>query len=221
MEAIGCPLAIALRPPPDPWTAEHPIDPRGNRDASRYFARCGICVPCSGATAPHVGSDRGGSPGSAAPLHAVTGDAHQGRSQRNRCGLDRNRCRRAPGRDSLGPRREKAGRAAGHHDRNCRSHHAPADGVDTRCRSCEDAPAIVPLHGVGRGAEAELPRHESAPCLPSNPGEFYRTNCNAHRSEPPRTATARNCPDGSTGTSRPLFAALSRITLIVRRGHAF
>ena len=34
-----------------------------------------------------------GSPGSAAPLHAVTGDAHEARSQRNRYGPDRNRRR--------------------------------------------------------------------------------------------------------------------------------
>ena len=31
----------------------------------------------------------------------------------------------------------------------------------------DDAPAIVPLHGVGHGAEAKLPGDGSAPCLPS------------------------------------------------------
>jgi hypothetical protein len=60
--------------------------------------------------------------------------------------------------DSLGPRTETAGLAADHRGRNRRSGHAPADGVDARRRDCDDAPAIVPLHGVGRGAEAKLAR---------------------------------------------------------------
>ena len=62
--------------------------------------------------------------------------------------------------------RKQPGIAAGGRGRNRRSHLAPADGVDARRRDCEDAPAIVPLHGVGRGAEAKLPGDGSAPCLP-------------------------------------------------------
>src|SRR5271167_4307297 len=73
---------------------------------------------------------------------------------------------------SLAPRTEKAGHAAGDQGRNSRSRHAPADSVDARRHGCEDAPAIVPLHGVGHGAEAKLASDGSAPCLPTNPGRF-------------------------------------------------
>src|SRR5580704_14920707 len=34
VEAFGCPWTIALRPPPDPQSAQHPIDAGVNRDAS-------------------------------------------------------------------------------------------------------------------------------------------------------------------------------------------
>jgi hypothetical protein len=53
---------------------------------------------------------------------------------------------------------EAAGLAADDRGRNRRTRQAPADGVDARRRDCVDAPAIVPLHGVGRGAEAKLAR---------------------------------------------------------------
>jgi hypothetical protein len=80
--------------------------------------------------------------------------------------------------------------------------------VDARRRACEDAPAIVPLHGVGRGAEAKLPGDGSAPCLPSNPGRFYRTNFKCPEVRAFLDRPPRDCPGGSTGTSRPLrFAA--------------
>ena len=46
--------------------------------------------------------------------------------------------------------------------------------MDARRRDCDDAPAIVPLHGVGHGAEAKLPGDGSAPCLPSQSRKVYR-----------------------------------------------
>ena len=49
-----------------------------------------------------------------------------------------------------GPHTGTAGLAAHGHARNGRSGHASADGVDARRRDCDDAPAIVLLHGVGR-----------------------------------------------------------------------
>ena len=66
------------------------------------------------------------------------------------------------------------GLAADDRGRNRRSRHALADGVDARRRDCDDAPAIVPLHGVGHGAEAKLPGDGSAPCLPSQSRKVYR-----------------------------------------------
>src|SRR5208282_3522638 len=54
-EAVGCPRAMVVRPPPpDPRSAEHPFDPGVNRDASLYFRAPGIGARGSGATAPHV-----------------------------------------------------------------------------------------------------------------------------------------------------------------------
>ena len=73
MQATDRPAAIVARPLPDPWPAQHSIDARVNRDASLYFA-----APGSGAIAPHVSPGHDGSPGSAAPLHAVTAGAHVG-----------------------------------------------------------------------------------------------------------------------------------------------
>ena len=172
--AAGCPRT--LRPPPDPQRADRQLDPGWNHDAALYFGAPGIYGPGSGAIDLHVWSGRGYLPGNAAPLHAATGDAHGGRSQHSRCGPDRNRCRRAPGPDSLGSRAGTAAHAAGDHGRNSRSRHAPADGVDARHRGCGDAPAIVPLHGVGHGGEANRAGDGSAPFLPSDPGKFYRTN---------------------------------------------
>jgi hypothetical protein len=47
--------------------------------------------------------------------------------------------------------------------------------VDARRGGCDDAPAIVPLHGVGHGAEAKLAGDGSAPCLSVDLDRFYRT----------------------------------------------
>ena len=168
---------MVLQPPSlDPWPADHPLDPRVNRDASLYFGAPGICGPGSDAIELHVGSGRGRLPGNDAPLHAAPGDAHGGRSQRSRCGPDRNRCRRASGPDNPGSRTGTVARAPADLRRNSRARYAHADGLDARRLGCENAPAIVPLHVVGHGAEANRPGHGSAPCLPSNPGRFYRTN---------------------------------------------
>ena len=60
--------------------------------------------------------------------------------------------------DRLGPHTKADGLAADDRGRNPHSRQALADGVDARRRDCDDAPAIVPLHGVGRGAEAKLAR---------------------------------------------------------------
>jgi hypothetical protein len=168
---------MVFRPPsPDPWPADHPLDPGVNRDASLYFGALGICGPGSGAIEQHVWSGRCCLPGNAAPLHAATGDAHGEHSQRSRYGPDRNRCRRASGPDILGSRTGIVARAPAYHRRNSRACFAPADGVDARRRGCENAPAIVLLHVVGRGAEANRAGDGSAPRLPSNPGRFYPTN---------------------------------------------
>jgi len=86
VQAADCRAAMVARPPPpEPRPAQHPIDAGVNRDASRYFA-----APGSGASAPHVSPGRDGSPGSAAPLPAATVGARGARTQRNRCGPDRN-----------------------------------------------------------------------------------------------------------------------------------
>jgi hypothetical protein len=70
---------MVLQPPSlDPWPADHPLDPRVNRDASLYVGAPGICGPGSDAIELHVGSGRGRLPGNAAPLHAAPGDAHGG-----------------------------------------------------------------------------------------------------------------------------------------------
>jgi hypothetical protein len=59
VEAVGCRWTIALRPSPDPPSAEHPIDPGVNRDASLYFHATnfhvpGLCGRGIGAIAPHA-----------------------------------------------------------------------------------------------------------------------------------------------------------------------
>jgi hypothetical protein len=205
--AIGCPSAIVL-PPPDPPSAEHSFDPRVNRDASHYFRPPGVCGSGSGAIAPHAGSGRDGSPGSAAPLHAATADARAVHNRRSRYGPDRNRCRSVPGSGSLAPRTEKAGHTAGHLARNRRCRHAPDNGVDARHHGCEDACAIVPLHGLWHGAEAKLAGDGSAPCLPANPGSSSASAANTPRSEFSRIAQrspplrARS-PRGSSRASHP------------------
>ncbi len=96
--------------------------------------------------------------------------AHAARSPRSRCGPGRNRDRCTPARGNPASRREKV--APHRHGRNDCSRHASANGVDARHRRCDTAPAIVPLHGVGHGAEAKLAGDGSAPCLPSDPGRF-------------------------------------------------
>jgi hypothetical protein len=79
--------------------------------------------------------------------------------------------------------------------------------VDARRRDCDDAPAIVPLHGVGHGAEAKLPGDGSAPCLPSQSRKVYRITLKYPEARLLAWSATPDCPGGSTGTSRP-FAAL-------------
>jgi len=63
--------------------------------------------------------------------------------------------------------------------------------VDARRGGCDDAPAIVPLHGVGHGAEAKLAGDGSAPCLPANLGRFYRTKLKSRGQTLARNAAAQ------------------------------
>ena len=84
--------------------------------------------------------------------------ARAARSPRSRCDPGRNRDRYMPARDNPAQRRETAAHATHRRGRNGGSHHAYAVGVDARRRRCDTDPAIVPLHGVGRGAEAKLAR---------------------------------------------------------------
>ena len=60
--------------------------------------------------------------------------------------------------------------------------------MDARRGGCDDAPAIVPLHGVGHGAEAKLAGDGTAPCLPVDLDRFYRTKFKSRGWTRPRIA---------------------------------
>ena len=109
--------------------------------------------------------------------------------------------------------------------RNRRSRHAPADGVDARRRDCDDAPAIVPLHGVGRSwpkvptaQPLEWPDEGRRRSKTGQVMDRRRAGLPIPAGLPHHPQTSRGqtlgrsvipaCPGGSTGTSRPLrFAA--------------
>jgi hypothetical protein len=90
--------------------------------------------------------------------------------------------------------------------------------VDARRRDCDDAPAIVPLHGVGHGADAKLPGDGSAPCLPSQSRKVYRIIPKYSEARPSTGVPSRIAQVGPQGPPAPV--ASLRAKGAPRRGRA-
>src|SRR5215472_2889400 len=153
-KVVAVEMSAASAEVPSSPASHHQRPAEVNPDASLFVA-----AHDSAGHARHDGVDRDGSLGSDARMRAVCCTGSPGRSPaRSRCCRDRSTNRSGPGRGSA------------HRDTDaglplpvCLRH----TDVDESPDRWDTAPAYVPRHVVGRGADTNLPGLGSAPCLSS------------------------------------------------------